>query len=132
MSKAQANRITISELSPKAQQRLRGLRRRSVDNLKAEGLSVEKATECLGIARSTYYRWQRHLKIEGPGGLAGKAGRRRPKRLRKRAWKPEGLREQALDINCRAIYVKSGARPNLPRLFGLGVASGDWQDFKLP
>jgi len=111
MSRAQANRITISELSPKAQHRLRRLWRRSVDNLKAEGLSVEKAAECLGIARSTYYRWQRQLKTEGPKGLADKAGRRRPKSPRKPAWEPEGLREQALDINCPAIYVKSGARP---------------------
>ena len=98
--KPQANRITISELSPKAQQRLRRLWRLSVDNLKAEGLSVEKAAECLGIARSTYYRWQKQLKTEGPKGLAGKAGRRRPERLRKSAWEPElimavkSLREQ--------------------------------------
>ena len=80
----QANRITVSELSPKAQQRLHLIW--SVDNLKAEGLSVEKAAECLGIARSTYYRWQRQLKSEGPKGLEDRS--RRPKRLRKPAWEP--------------------------------------------
>jgi putative transposase len=90
------SRITISELSPKAQQRLRLIR--SVNNLKAEGLSVEKAAECLGITRSTYYRWQRQLKTEGPKGLEDRS--RRPKSPRKPAWEPglilavKRLREQ--------------------------------------
>jgi hypothetical protein len=43
--KPQANRITISELSPKAQQRLRRLWRLSVDNPKAEAVPVTRATQ---------------------------------------------------------------------------------------
>jgi transposase InsO family protein len=94
----QANRITISELSPKAQQRLHLIW--SVDNLKAQEVPITRATQALGLPRPTYYRWQKQLKTEGPKGLAGKAGRRRPKSLRKPAWEPglilavKRLREQ--------------------------------------
>jgi putative transposase len=96
--KPQANRITISELSPKAQQRLHLIW--SVDNLKAQEVPITRATQALGLPRPTYYRWQKQLKTEGPKGLAGKAGRRRPKSLRKPAWEPglilavKRLREQ--------------------------------------
>ncbi len=58
----------------------------SVDNLKAEAVPITRATQALGLPRSTYYRWQKRLETEGPSGLAAGGGRRRPKVVRKPAW----------------------------------------------
>lgn len=78
----QACRITISELSPRAQHRYHLLW--SINNLRACGLSIEKASRNLGISRSSCYRWQKRLNAEGPRGLEDKS--RRPKRVRRPAW----------------------------------------------
>jgi len=55
--------------------------------LRKQGLSSTDASEAVGVARSTLYRWQRDLKEHGPWGLEARS--RRPRRGRQSTWTPE-------------------------------------------
>ena len=70
------------ELSPKAADRLRWLK--AWRALTQRGLTSREAAEALRLPRSTLYRWQRRLKLEGLQGLEDRS--RRPKRMRQRQW----------------------------------------------
>jgi len=71
--------------SPRAQERLRWLN--CWQALRQQGLSAGKASEVLGLPRSTLYRWQRQLNEYGLKGLEGKS--RRPKHIRQPMWDPK-------------------------------------------
>ena len=87
-----ASRLRVVEPSPGAQERLRYLS--CWQALKDQGLSSTRASQVLGLPRSTLYRWQRRLKLKGPKGL--EEGSRRPHRCRQPTWGvdlPQGVLE---------------------------------------
>ncbi len=59
-------------------------------NLRAAGCNEEGALEQVGISRRTRYRWQAALGASGQRGLAPKSTR--PRRVRRRAWKPRDVK----------------------------------------
>jgi putative transposase len=73
------------DLSPKAQERLRWLN--CWQALRQQRLSARKASEVLGLPRSTLYRWQIQLNECGLKGLEDKS--RRPKHFRQPMWDPK-------------------------------------------
>jgi transposase InsO family protein len=75
----------LIELSPKAAGRLRWVK--AWRALTGRGLSAQKAAEVLGFPRSTLYRWDRRLRVDGPVGLEDRS--RRPKQVRQRQWGAE-------------------------------------------
>jgi len=52
--------------------------------LRAKGLTAQEAAGVLRLPRSTLYRWERRLKVDGLRGLEDRS--RRPKRVRQRKW----------------------------------------------
>lgn len=71
----------------KAQVRERLLVLKCWQALRERGCTATEASEEVGIAVSTLYRWQERLGAEGPGGLADRS--RRPKRARRPLWSVE-------------------------------------------
>src|SRR3989304_8407393 len=55
--------------------------------LRGQGLSSTRASQVLGLPRSTLYRWQGRLKAQGPKGLEERS--RRPHRCRQPTWSPQ-------------------------------------------
>ena len=90
------SKLGYSKLSQDAKERLRYIG--CFRSLQEQGLSNTKASEVLGISRSTLYRWQKRLEEEGLPGLEDRS--RRPKKTRKPTWSVElaqavlSLREQ--------------------------------------
>ena len=80
-----ASRLRVVEPSPGAQERLRYLS--CWQALKDQGLSSTRASQVLGLPRSTLYRWQGRLKAQGPKGLEERS--RRPHRCRQPTWSPQ-------------------------------------------
>lgn len=73
------------EISEAARQRV--WRLKAWQRLRAEGFSAQKASELLGLPRSTLYRWQKRVDQQGLIGLED--GDRRPKQVRRPQWSPE-------------------------------------------
>lgn len=78
-------RLLPKELNVKAQERLRYLS--CLQALREEGFSTTRASQVLGLPRSTLYRWQRRLRQQGLKGLEDRS--RRPRRRRSPTWSPE-------------------------------------------
>jgi len=70
------------ELSPAAAERLRWVK--AWQAMRAKGLTAQEAAGVLHLPRSTLYRWERRLKVDGLRGLEDRS--RRPKRVRQRQW----------------------------------------------
>lgn len=73
------------ELSAEARERLRFLS--CWQALRGRGLPGLEASQALGLARATLYRWQKRLREWGPKGLEDRS--RRPHRRRQPTWRPE-------------------------------------------
>ena len=73
------------ELSAEAQERLRWLS--AWEALRKEGIPGGRASEALGLSRSSVYRWRKRLKRDGLRGLEDKS--RRPRHMRRPTWSPE-------------------------------------------
>ena len=84
---------TPRELSPTAKGRLQTII--AWQALREAGYSAEKASQKLGVARSSVYRWQKRLRERNLRGLEDDS--RRPKRLRTVSWSPE-LIETVLEL----------------------------------
>jgi len=84
---------TPRELSPIAKGRLQTII--AWQALREAGYSAEKASQKLGVARSSVYRWQKRLRERNLRGLEDDS--RRPKRLRTVSWSPE-LIETVLEL----------------------------------
>jgi len=89
------------DLSPQAQERLRYLS--CWQALRGKGFSSSEASQALGLPRSTLYRWQKRLKLEGPKGLEVKS--RCPIHRRQPTWSPE-LAQAVLQV--RGQYPRWG------------------------
>lgn len=86
-----------AELSAKAGERLRWVR--AWRALMEHGLSGQQAANTLHLARSTVYRWEGRLKVEGLRGLEDRS--RRPRRVRQRQWGAElAMRVRQLRESC--------------------------------
>ena len=72
-------------------------------SMREAGYSGKQASQKLGVARSTVYRWQKRLRERNLRGLEDDS--RRPKRLRTVSWQPE-LIETVLDL--REMYPRWG------------------------
>jgi len=75
-------RLRIPEASPEVEERVRYLS--CFVALREQGLSSTRASQVLGIPRSTLYRWLRRARREGRSGLKDRS--RRPKRRRRPTW----------------------------------------------
>lgn len=71
--------------------------------LREAGFSADQASQKLGVARSTMYRWGKRLRERNLRGL--EADSRRPKRLRTVSWSPQ-LIESVLEM--REMYPRWG------------------------
>jgi len=81
------------EISQTAKSRLQAIS--AWQALREAGYSAEKASQKLGVARSTIYRWQKRLQERKLRGLEDDSCR--PKRLRTVSWSPE-LIETVLEL----------------------------------
>jgi len=89
------------ELSPHARMRLQTLK--AWQALREAGLSACQASQGLGVARATMYRWGKRLRERRLQGL--EADSRRPKRLRMLSWSAE-LIDTVLEL--REMYPRWG------------------------
>jgi len=89
----QVSGLPPAQLSDRAREHWRYLSCWQV--LLKQGLSSTKASQGVGVPRSTLYRWQQSLKEHGPQGLESRS--RRPRRRRQPTFRPE-LAEAVLQL----------------------------------
>jgi len=73
------------EMSEPVRERLRWLK--AWQRLRVDGYSAQKAADILRVPRSTLYRWEKRVEVQGLIGLED--GDRRPKQVRRPQWSPE-------------------------------------------